>query len=368
MAARARTAVPAVLLALVAALGLALATACTRTAGDGEPAPDGRLGSVAGSVDLDAAVGADARMAALAARPGGGAVALLATGDGGALVEIVIRDDAPRIGTVTPLEAPGPGAELVVTPDGTPRVVGVDRATGTLELTAGTAAVALGRAPDTVAAALSPDGSTLVVAAADRRLLAVDPVTGAVRATGEVPAVEGDDPGTVTRIAVGADGAVAALLATDGGQGTALARVDADLRPEGPPVRFLPKEATRPAEVQLTADGTAVVTLATADSARLLTVRGRDVDREVDLGRAADSGLDLAVDPAGHSALVPLAALQEEARVASVDLRTGELGGGTALCEGFGSLGATALSADGDTLVVTGVCRADGANRAWVLR
>ncbi|MGY1771922.1 hypothetical protein [Blastococcus sp. SYSU D00813] len=336
--------------------GVVCAAGCT--SGDGEPAPDVAFGEVLGTVDLDEAAGTDARMSSLAARPTAGAVALLDTGDGGVLVDLLVRDGEPRAGDVTPVAS---GGELLVTPGDVPLVVGTGAAGDTLELVDGPATTSLGAAPEVVAAALSPDGTSLVVAAAGRQLLAVDPATGEVTATAEVA------DGTVTRLASRPDGGVAALVATDGGQGTALLRFDAELRPEGDPVELAPKEATRPADLQVTDDDTVVVTLATADSGRLLTVTDEEVGLTVDLGRSADSGLDLVVSPDGRSATVPLAALQEEARVATFDLDSGEQVGETVLCDGFGSLGATALSPDGDTLVVTGVCLADGATRAWLL-
>lgn len=337
------------------AVGVCVA-GCTATAD--EPAPDVSFGEVLGTLDLDDAVGRDARTSSLAARPTAGAVVLLDTGDGGVLVDLLVRDGEPRAGDVTPVVS---GGEVLVTPGDVPLVVGTGSAGGTLELVDGPMTVSLGAAPEVVAAALSPDGRTLFVTAADRQLLAFDTATVELTATAEVPA------GTVTRLAARPGGGVAALLATDDGQGTALARFDADLQPDGDPVELVPKEATRPADLQVTDDDTVVVTLATADSGRLLTVTGEDVGLTVDLGRSADSGLDLVVSPDGRYGTVPLAALQEEARVATFDLDSGEQVGETVLCDGFGSLGATALSPDGDTLVVTGVCLADGATRAWLL-
>ncbi|WP_409331884.1 hypothetical protein [Trujillonella humicola] len=338
------------------ALLLAVSPGCTATAD--EPAPDVSFDEVLGTLDLDEAVGTDARMSSLAARPTGGAVVLLDTGDGGVLVDLLVQDGEPRAGDATPVASSG---EVLVTPGGIPLVVGTGATGDTLELVDGPATTSLGAAPEVVAAALTPDGTTLVVAAADRQLIAVDPATGQATATGEVPA------GTVTRLAARPDGGVAALLATDDGRGTALLRLDAELRPDGDPVELVPKEATRPADLQVTDDDTVVVTLTTADSGRLLTVTGEEVGLTVDLGRSADSGLDLVVSPDGRYATVPLAALQEEARVATFDLRDGEQVGETVLCDGFGSLGATVLSLDGDILVVTGVCLADGATRAWLL-
>ncbi|MGY1741136.1 MULTISPECIES: hypothetical protein [unclassified Blastococcus] len=354
MSVRART---AVLMALVA-----LSAGCTGDGGDGEPASDVGFGEVLGSVDLDDAVGTNARTSSLASRPGGGAVALLDTVDGGVLVDLLVEDGELRAGEVTPVREPGAGAEVLVPADGVPVVVGVGGTGSTLEISAGDTTTSLGVAPDVLAAALAPDQVTLVVVSAGQQLLTVDRGTGLVRATADL-----GEAGTVTRLAVGPDGDVAALLATDDGQGTALARFDAELRPVGEPVALVPKERTRPADVQVTADGTAVVTLSTADSGRLVTVTDGDVGLTVDLGRAADSGLDLAVSRDGRYATVPLAALQEEARVATFDLTTGDQVGETVLCDGFGSLGATALSPDGDTLVVTGVCIADGATRAFLL-
>jgi hypothetical protein len=352
--------VPAHARAALLAAVLAVVSGCTGGDGDGDPAPDTAFHRVLGTVDLDAATGSDARMSALAPRPGGGAVALLDTAAGGVLVEVLLTDGVPRAGAVTPVPTSAAGAELVVSPGGLPYVVSAGAAGSTLELVAGPAVTALGPAPDVVAAALSPDGGTLVIATGDRRLTAVDPVTGVSTATGDLPA-----GATVTRLAAGPDGAVVALLAID--DDTVLQRFDADLRRDGGPVELVPKEVTRPADVEVGSDGTVVVTVTTADSGRLLVVEGDEVARTVDLGRTADSSLDLALSRDGRHATVPLAALQEEARVATFDLANGDLVGETVLCDGFGSLGATALSADADVLVVTGVCLADGVSRAFLL-
>ena len=208
---------------------------------------------------------------------------------------------------------------------------------------------------------VAPDGTLLVLAAAGQQLHAVHRVTGQVAATADLGAA-----GRVSRLSIGPGGEVAALLTNDG-QGSALARFDAALQPDGDPVPLLPKEATRPRDVQLRDDGTAVVTLATADSGRLLVLDGGDVGLTVDLGRAADSGLDLTLSPDARFATVPLAALQELPRVSTFDLTSCDEVGSTALCDAFGDFGDTAASADGETLVVTGLCLADHTTRAFLL-
>jgi hypothetical protein len=372
-----------------AALVLALVSAgCTgdRERRDAEPAPRRVFTEVFGTVDLDGAVDADARLYDLAALPDDGSVALLGTGTGSTesyLVEVTAGGSEPGVGEVRRIPAVEQGADLLVTPDGAVHVVGTTEATGELQLVTLPAdgrapeSASLGSSPDTVAAALFPDGRTLSVASSwdDGRppqLTAVDLSTRAARATGTVDVGQ---PATVTHLTATPDGGLAALLAVDRGvqgAGVVLSRLDVDLRPTGEPLALVPPDAVgRPAGLQVTDDGTVVVSIGEAapgpSRPQLLTVEHGRVRTAIDLRATEDSGLDLAVDPDGRYAYLPEAAYQVEPGVVTFDLSTGKRVGTVVLCIGAGSLGAVALAADGETLTATGVCLAGFRTTAFVV-
>ncbi|MGY1709179.1 hypothetical protein ACI8AC_06665 [Geodermatophilus sp. SYSU D00758] len=350
--------------ALLAAvpLGLALAAGCTDTGGDGDPAPAPPSWTRAGTIDLDTTVNADVRPHDLAADPTGGVVALVGTADRSWLVHL--GDDGSTVRREIP--AAGPDAEVAVQPDGTVLVAGIrDGALTVLAVPPGDAepvATAVPTAAARSTLALSPDGGTLVAAltadAGPAELVALDLAGGEVaRAATEL---------SPTHLAAGADG-LTALAVRDGRP--VLARFTADLRPAGDPVVLTGASAApaTPAALALTADGRAVASVAGPASGRLVVVDGAEVTTEVELRGTEDSGLDVAVDPDGRYAYLPLAAYQVEPGIVTVDLASGEHLGRTVLCPGAGSLGA--IAASGDTLVATGVCLGSGlTTTAFVLR
>ena len=104
-----------------AALAVVLTAACT---GEGNAGPSPRTGTdgapaLLGTVDLDAAVGGDARLLDLAVAHGDDPVALL--GDGGTrawLVEVAPGEDGPTATALLELPVVGDDAELSVLPGG----------------------------------------------------------------------------------------------------------------------------------------------------------------------------------------------------------------------------------------------------------
>ncbi|MGY1669414.1 hypothetical protein [Geodermatophilus sp. SYSU D00710] len=267
------------------------------------------------TVDVDAAVGAEVVVHDLATGPDGTA-ALVGNSSRGWLVA------APG-GETTPVH---PGSELVFADDGLPLVVGH--------------APALGGPPD--AAVL--DGDVLFLAR-DTRLAAVDPGTGAVRATATAP-------GPVTHLALLPDGGLAALVRTDG---VALLRLTPDLRPDGHPIVAVP---TGPATaLEVTADGTAVVAAyvnEAQDAGQLVTVADGRVRTVAELEGTDDTALDVAV--VSGSAYLALSASYHPAELTAVDLAPDEVTGVVTLCGGAAAFGALAPSADGGTLTVVGSC------------
>ena len=350
----------------VAVLAVVLAAAaCT---GDGDADPARRSGSdggpaLLGTVDLDAAVGGDARLLDLAAPPGGDPVALL--GDGGTrgwLVRVGSGGNGPTATTLLELPAVGDDAELTVLADGSFLVANTSPTTGYQLLTVrpdGQATVTtLGVRPERAATALSPDGRTLYAAltlpdAGPAQLLAVDLAAGVVSRT--APVVPG---GTVTALATRPDGGLAALV--DSGGRALLTTYGADLRPVGEPVDLAPEAPVGvPADVDVTADGTVVATLHASDGrelGRLVTVVDGAVATSVELDGVGDSALAVAVSPDGGTAWVPQADLSFPAQLVTVDLATGERVSAVSLCDGAAVLGDVAPLGGDAGIVATGSC------------
>jgi hypothetical protein len=350
-----------------AALAVVLtAAACT---GDGDAGPSQRTGAdgapvLLGTVDLDAAVGGDARLLDLAPDPGGDPVALLSDGGTRAwLVEVGPGEDGPTATTLLELPAVGDDAELTVLPDGSFLVANTSPTAGYQLLTVppdGQATVtALGLRPDRAATALSRDGRTLYAAftfpgLGPAQLLAVDLAAGVVTMTAPVV-----PDGTVTALAPRPDGGVAALVETDDGRAL-LTAYDADLRPVDEPVDLAPDAPVgTPADLDVTADGTVVATLHVSDGrelGRLVTVVDGAVATSVDLEGVGDSALDVVVSPDGRTAWVPQADLSYPAELVTVDLASGEVLSTVSLCDGAGVLGDVAPVADGAGILATGSC------------
>ncbi|SNS43575.1 hypothetical protein SAMN04488107_2546 [Geodermatophilus saharensis] len=297
-----------------------LAAGCT--GGD-----DPHVPRVLDTVDLDAAVGTDVVVHDLAG-------SLVLVGDAGRRWLVPLDGGAP-----TPID---PDSELVIG-DGTPLVV------GTALTPVGGAALPLPIDGPPTAALL--DGEALVLAR-DTRLAAVDPGTGAVRATAEAPA-------PVTEIARAPDGDLAAL-ADDPADGVLLLRLTPDLRPEGDPLTVVPERTSTPTALQVTEDGTVVVTAyvnEARDAGRLVTVAGGRVRTVAELQGTDATALDVAV--VGRIAYLVLSASYHPAELTAVDLTTGARTAVVGLCGGAGAFGA--LAADGTTVTVVGSCiDADG--------
>ncbi|WP_448609455.1 hypothetical protein [Geodermatophilus sp. URMC 60] len=350
-----------------AVLAVVLAAAACTSDGDAGPSPrtgpDGRP-ALLGTVDLDAAVGGDARLLDLAADPGGDPVALL--GDGGTrawLVEVSLGEDGPTATPLLELPAVGDDAELGVLADGSFLVASTSPTTGYQLLTVppdGRATVtALGLRPDRAATALSVDGSTFYAALAlpapgPAQLLAVDLAAGVVTMT--APVVPG---GTVAALGPRPDGGLAVLVESEEGRAV-LTTYDADLRPVGEPVDLAPDAPVgAPADVDVTADGTVVATVHVSDGrelGRLVTVVDGAVATSVELDGVGDSALDLVVSPDGGSAWVPQADLSYPAELVTVDLASGERVATVALCAGAAVLGDVAPLGGDAGLVATGSC------------
>jgi hypothetical protein len=349
-----------------AVLAAVLAAAACTDGGDAGPSPrPGAEGGPAllGTVDLDAAVGGDARLLDLAATPGGDPVALL--GDGGTrawLVAVAGGEDGPTATPLLELPAVGDDAELSVLADGSFLVAGTGPATGYQLLTVrpdGQARVTtLGQRPDRAATAVAADGRTLYAALAlapgPAQLLAVDLAAGVVTMT--APVVPG---GTVAALAARPDGGVAALVEAEDGRALVTA-YDDDLRPVGEPVDLAPDASVgAPADVDVTPDGTVVATVHVGDGrrlGRLVTVVDGAVATSVELDGVGDSALDVVLSPDGATAWVPQADLSYPAELVTVDLASGERVATVALCAGAAVLGdAAAVGADGG-LVATGSC------------
>ncbi|MGY1680605.1 hypothetical protein [Geodermatophilus sp. SYSU D01176] len=337
-----------------AALAVLLTAACT--SGDDDVAPDDPappLTAVVATVDLDEAVGTDVVFYDLAPSPDGGPVALVGAdcADQNWLVPLAGDDASP---TVRAIPAVDPGSELVIADDGTPLVVGTELTRVGDTPTA--VPLPLGGPPTAVLL----DGDTLYLAH-DTRLIAVDAITGAVRATAAVPA-------PVTHLAPSPGGGLAALVAQprDGGTGALLARFTADLRPDGDPVELVPEGSSTPTGLEVTADGTVVAAVYVGEAletGRLVTVPDGRVRTVAELEGTDDTAFDLALDPGGRVAYVVLSASYHPAGLTAIDLATGEPLGTVALCDGVGVFGAIALSADGSRLTIAGSCvTADGSS------
>ena len=351
-----------------AALTVVLAVAACTSDGDGDGLPQ-RTGTdggpaLLGTVDLDAAVGGDARLLDLAAAPGGDPVALL--GDGGTrgwLVEVSSGEDGPTATPLLELPAVGDDAELTVLADGSFLVANTSPTAGYQLLTVppdGRAtATALGLRPDRAATALSPDGRTLYAALTltdlgPAQLLAVDLAAGTVTMTAPVV-----PEGTVTALAPRPDGGPAALVETEDGRAL-LTSYDADLRPVGEPLDLVPDAPVgTPADLDVTADGTVVATVYVSDGrelGRLVSVVDGAVTSSVELDGVGDSALDVVVSPDGRSAWVPQADLSFPAELVTVDLASGERVATVALCAGAAVLGDVAPIGGDAGLVATGSC------------
>jgi hypothetical protein len=350
-----------------AVLAAVLAVAACTDEGNAGPSPrpgtDGGP-TLLGTVDLDAAVGGDARLLDLAADPGGDPVALL--GDGGTrawLVEVAGGEDGPTATPLLELPAVGDDAELSVLADGSFLVASTGPTSGYQLLTVrpdGQATVtALGLRPDRAATALSTDGRTLYAALAlaapgPAQLLAVDLAAGVVTMT--APVVPG---GTVAALAATPDGGVAALV--EAAEGRALVTAyDDDLRPVGEPVDLAPDASVgAPADVDVTADGTVVATAHVSDGrelGRLVTVVDGAVATSVELDGVGDSTLDVVLSSDGATAWVPQADLSYPAELVTVDLASGERVATVALCAGAAVLGDVAPIGADAGLVATGSC------------
>jgi hypothetical protein len=342
------------------------AAACT---GEGNAGPSPRTGTdgaptLLGTVDLDAAVGGDARLLDVAAAPGDDPVALL--GDGGTrawLVEVAPGEEGPTATALLELPVVGDDAELSVLPGGSFLVAHTSPTAGYQLLTVprdGQATVtALGLRPDRAATALSPDGRTLYAALSlpapgPTQLLAVDLSAGVVTMTAPVV-----PDGTVPALATRPDGGVAALVESEDRRAV-LTAYDADLRPVGEPVDLAPDDPVGvPADLDVTADGTVVATLhvsAGRESGLLVTVVDGAVATSVPLDGVGDSALDVLVSPDSTSAWVQQADLSYPAELVTVDLATGAPFSRVSLCDGAGVLGDVApIGADGGILA-TGSC------------
>jgi hypothetical protein len=324
----------------IAATALAVLLTAACSARDDTAAPD-VLDTVLNTVDVDAAVGSDVVFYDLAPNPDGAPMALV--GAAGARRSWLISSarGGPVVRTIPAAE---PGSELLVADDGTPLVVGS-------ALRVGGAVLPLPVGGPPLAVHLHHD--TLLVARYTR-LAAVDPTTGAVRATAEAP-------GRVTHVATAPDGDVLALV-TDPEGGILLLRFTPDLRPDGDPIEVVAEGGTSTA-LRVTADGTVVAALYVGEAredGRLVTVVDGGVDTVVDLTGADDTALDLAV--VGDTAYVVLSASYHPAELTAIDLVSGERTGTVELCDGTaGAFGAIAPSADGSTLTLAGSCvDADG--------
>jgi hypothetical protein len=349
-----------------AALAVVLTAACT---GEGDAGPSPRTGTdgaptLLGTVDLDAAVGGDARLLDLAAAPGDDPVALL--GDGGTrawLVEVGPGEDGPTATTMLELPVVGDDAELSVLPGGSFLVAHTSPIAGYQLLTVprdGQATVtALGLRPDRAATALSPDGRTLYAALTltdlgPAQLLTIDLAAGVVTMTAPVV-----PDGTVPALATRPDGGVAALVESEDGRAL-LTAYDADLRPVGEPVDLAPDAPVgTPAGLDVTADGTVVATLHVSDGSelgRLVTVADGAVAGSIELDGVGDSALEVVVSPDGGSAWVPQADLSYPAELVTVDLASGERVSSVSLCAGAAVLGDVAPFGADAGLVATGSC------------
>jgi hypothetical protein len=350
-----------------AVLAAVLAVAACTDGGNGGPSPrpgtDGGP-TLLGTVDLDAAVGGDARLLDLAAAPGGDPVALL--GDGGTrgwLVEVGPGEDGPTATPLLELPAVGDDAELTVLPDGSFLVANTSPTAGYELLTVppdGRATVTrLGLRPDRAATALSPDGRTLYAALTlpdlgPAQLLAVDLAAGVVSMTAPVI-----PDGSVTALTTRPDGGLAALVESEDGRAL-LTAYDADLRPVGEPVDLAPDAPVgSPADLDVTVDGTAVATVYVSDGrelGRLVTVVDGAVRSSVELAGVGDSALDVVVSTDGGSAWVPQADLSYPAELVTVDLASGERVATVSLCAGAAVLGDVAPFGEDAGLVATGSC------------
>jgi hypothetical protein len=350
-----------------AALAVVLtAAACT---GEGNAGPSPRTGTdgaptLLGTVDLDAAVGGDARLLDVAGAPGDDPVALL--GDGGTrawLVEVAPGEEGPTATALLELPVVGDDAELSVLPGGSFLVAHTSPTAGYQLLSVprdGQATVtALGLRPDRAATALSPDGRTLYAALSlpapgPAQLLAVDLAAGVVTMTAPVV-----PDGTVPALATRPDGGVAALVESEDRRAV-LTAYDADLRPVGEPVDLAPDDPVGiPADLVVTADGTVVATLHVSEgreSGLLVTVVDGAVATSVPLDGVGDSALDVLVSPDNTAAWVQQADLSYPAELVTVDLATGAPFSRVSLCDGAGVLGGVApIGADGGILA-TGSC------------
>ena len=337
---------------VAAALAVLLTAACT--SGDDDVVPDDAappLSAVVATVDLDEAVGTDVVFYDLAPSPDGAPVALVGA-DGADQSWLVPLAGGDTTAAVRAIPAVDPGSELVIADDGTPLVVGTELTRVGDTLTA--VPLPLGGPP--TAALLNSDALYL---AQDTRLVAVDATTGAVGATAAVPA-------PVTHLAPSPDGGLAALVdrPRDGGTGAVLARLTADLRPDGDPVELVPEGSSTPTGLEVTADGTVVAAVYVGEAletGRLVTVADDRVRTVAELEGTDDTAFDLAFDPVGRVAYVVLSASYHPAELTAIELATGEPVGTVALCDGVGVFGAIALSADGSRLAIAGSCiTADG--------
>ncbi|MGY1813316.1 YncE family protein [Blastococcus sp. SYSU D00820] len=359
-------------LALAAAV-LVLA-GCTVPSPDQPPSPDvvpaadgGALDTVTGR-ELLPGTEEYAPVWRLAAGPDGQPIALVlpVTGAGGPLT--VVRPGAAGWQEVTLTEHDDHryAASLHAAPDGTVLVAGFAGGRYAVSRIAPDGSVVtVPVATDLPAAdgvgigegALSPDGATLyvpVVLGGATRLLAIDPLTGAVRA--EAPLAE--MPANLDGVAVAPDGTVVVALdrhdRADGGQTPTLARFDAALAPLGTVVL-----ADGPADVRhlgVTGDGTVVAVVhvgligAGTSHLRVVTLApGAAVPETVTEFPEHAHSYGFAVDPAGGWAY--LAGLENGASpldqtVTPVDLATGAQGDPVSLC--------TSLAPDGFTVTPDG--------------
>lgn len=372
----------------VLAAAVLLLTGCSSAVAGTATAPAAPSPGLLGSVDL-AAVDDELTPRDVVALDDGSFLVLL-TGDssyggeaGSALVELVPGGDGVTVGTVTAGAPYVGGSEVHVADDGTVVAVGsvpvgdgddeqLDVALTVLAPGAERAEVRvlpadpeLGTA-DRATAVLSPDGRTLYAAlrwyvvGGDEvtRLVTVDVATGAVTvgADLQVTAPGGAD---VADLALGPDGGLTALVTTyrvpgEGDSDAVLVEYDAGLRLAGGPVDVIGDGSEGHGHaLRVLDDGTAVVSLSTSGTDhRLVTVRDGAVEESHALPYIA---AEVDVAPGSRRVWLNLGSAEVHT-VAPLDVDTRELGRQVSLCSEGGAPLDLAVSADGGTLVASGVC------------
>ncbi|WP_409331897.1 hypothetical protein [Trujillonella humicola] len=347
----------------------------------------GPLTEELGDLDLVEAVGnPGARLFDLAAQPDGSTLALLGDPDGygrtGWLVRLVPGPGGLQVEEVTELPGFVEYSQVLTAGDGTVVVVGVAPGAEGYGLTV--AAVHDGEVvehlvdagvdgtPDTTAAALSPDGTTVYVAGYWRedgegsRLLAVDVGSGEVEESAPL-GLETPGEAVLYDLAVGPDGDLLALAALDRDadgeeSGAVLARYDRDLEPAAEPVELVADEPDSvTGALHVRPDGTVLATVTaghyvTGDP-RLVVVRGGEVVESIELEDTSDAPHHLAADPDGRYAYLPYNTTTYEPTLVTLDLTTGEVVASVPLCgDGGGGVGFVVLAADARTVTTGSAC------------